>query len=104
MHRSVWPPSPGCPSCAPLPPTLGLADPLEIAELTALEFLELEPVEWCVLLDAEAVPRSRSAASITAYGTEDLLSIAAIANELLALWHRPQIIHTTLEGELGPVP
>ncbi|MGW6877735.1 hypothetical protein ACWGHA_36040 [Streptomyces xanthophaeus] len=81
-----------------------LADPLEIAELTALEFLELGPVEWRVLLDAEAVPRSLSAASITAYGTEDPLSIAAIANELLALWHRPQIIHTTLEGELGPVP
>ncbi|MFA7767939.1 hypothetical protein [Streptomyces sp. NRRL S-448] len=47
--------------------------------------------------------RSLSAAAITVYGTQDPLSIAAIANELLVLWNRPQISHTTLEGDLGLV-
>jgi cell wall assembly regulator SMI1 len=79
-----------------------LADPLEIAELTGLEFLELGPGEWRVLLDAGAVPRSLAAAAITVHGTQDPLPIVAIANELLALWDRPQIIQTVLEGDLGP--
>ncbi|GGR32080.1 SMI1/KNR4 family protein [Streptomyces netropsis] len=78
-----------------------LADPLEIAELTGLEFLELGPEEWRVLLDAGAVPRSLSAAAITVHGTQGPLPIVAIANELLALWGRPQIIQTVLEGDLG---
>lgn len=45
-----------------------LADPLEIAELTGLEFLDLGPEDWRVLLDAGAVPRSLSAASIEVHG------------------------------------
>lgn len=81
-----------------------LSDPLEIAALTTLEFLELGPEEWRVLLDAGAVPRSLSAAAITAHGNQDPLPIVAIANELLALWDRPQIIQTVLEGSLGPMP
>ncbi|MFB7209023.1 SMI1/KNR4 family protein [Streptomyces sp. NPDC056255] len=80
-----------------------LADPLEIAGLTALEFLELGPEEWRVLLDAGAVPRSLSAAAITVHGTRDPLPIVGLANELLALWDRPQIIQTVLEGDLGPM-
>ncbi|WP_371525228.1 SMI1/KNR4 family protein [Streptomyces sp. NBC_01283] len=48
-----------------------LADPLEIGELTALEFLEIGPAEWRVLLDAGAVPRSLSAAAIKVHGDED---------------------------------
>ncbi|MFJ9847572.1 SMI1/KNR4 family protein [Kitasatospora sp. NPDC101155] len=80
-----------------------LADPLEIAKLTGLEFLELGPQEWRVLLDAGAVPRSLSAAAIEVRGNEDPLPIVAIANELLALWDRPQIIQTVIEGDLGPV-
>jgi cell wall assembly regulator SMI1 len=80
-----------------------LADPLEIAKLTGLEFLELGPQEWRVLLDAGAVPRSLSAAAITVRGNQDTLPIVAIANELLALWNRPQIIRTVIEGDLGPV-
>ncbi|MFF4448308.1 SMI1/KNR4 family protein [Streptomyces sp. NPDC001502] len=78
-----------------------LADPLEIAQLTGLEFLELGPEDWRVLLDAGAVPRSLSAASIEAHGYQDALPIVAIANEILALWDRPQIIQTVLEGDLG---
>ncbi|MFE9457325.1 SMI1/KNR4 family protein [Streptomyces californicus] len=78
-----------------------LADPLEIAALTGLEYLELGPQDWRVLLDADAVPRSLSAASITAYGDQDPLPIVAIANEILALWDRPQIIQTVVEGDLG---
>ncbi|MGW7253493.1 SMI1/KNR4 family protein [Streptomyces sp. NPDC054834] len=81
-----------------------LADPLQIAELTELEFLELGPEEWRVLLDAGAVPRSLSAAAITVHGDQEPLPIVAIANELLALWDRPQIIQTVLEGDLGPLP
>lgn len=80
-----------------------LADPLEIAELTGLEFLELGPQEWRILLDAGAVPRSLSAAAIKTNGDGDPLPVVAIANEILALWDRPQIIQTVLGGELDPV-
>ncbi|MGW9368938.1 SMI1/KNR4 family protein [Streptomyces xanthophaeus] len=81
-----------------------LADPLEIAKLTGLEFLELGPDEWRVLLDAGAVPRSLSAAAIEVQGNQDPLLIVAVANEILALWDRPQIIQTVIEGNLGPLP
>lgn len=80
-----------------------LADPLEIARLTGLEFLELGPQEWRVLLDAGAVPRTLSAAAIGGRRGQDPVDIVAIANELLALWGRPQIVRTVLEGDLGPV-
>jgi cell wall assembly regulator SMI1 len=80
-----------------------LADPLEIAKLTGLEFLELGLQEWRVLLDAGAVPRSLSAAAIEVHGNPHPLPIVAIANELLALWDRPPITQTILEGHLGPV-
>ncbi len=80
-----------------------LADVLEIAELTGLEYLELAPQEWRVLLDAKAVPRGLSAAAIEARQDEDPLAIADLANELLALWDRPPIIRTVVEGDLGPV-
>ncbi|WP_225839329.1 SMI1/KNR4 family protein [Streptomyces sp. NK08204] len=81
-----------------------LADPLEVAGLQGLEFLELGPQEWRVLLDAGAVPRSLSAAAITVHGNQDTLPIVALANELLSLWDRPPIIQTVLEGDLGPTP
>ncbi|MGW0549487.1 SMI1/KNR4 family protein [Streptomyces altiplanensis] len=81
-----------------------LADPLEIDQLTTLEFLELGPAEWRLLLDAGAVPRSLSAAAITVHGNQDPLPIVAIANEILALRDRPQIIQTVLDGDLGPTP
>ncbi|MEV0321554.1 SMI1/KNR4 family protein [Streptomyces sp. NPDC050658] len=79
-----------------------LADPLEIAGLPHLEFLQLGPREWRVLLDAEAVPRSLLAAAITLRGEEDPAPSVAVAGELLALWGRPQIIRTRLEGTLAP--
>lgn len=77
-----------------------LADPLEIAGLTGLEFLELGPEDWRVLLDADAVPRSLSAAEIIAHGKWDPLPYVTLANEILALRDRPQIVQTVLEGEL----
>ncbi|WP_030772480.1 MULTISPECIES: SMI1/KNR4 family protein [unclassified Streptomyces] len=80
-----------------------LADPLEIAELTGLEFLELGPTDWRALLGAGAVPHTLSAAAITAHGDEDPMAVVAIANELLDLWDRPRIIQTVLEGDLGRV-
>ncbi|MEJ1201853.1 MULTISPECIES: SMI1/KNR4 family protein [unclassified Streptomyces] len=83
-----------------------LADPLEIAELTALEYLEIGPEEWRVLLDADAVPRGLSAAAVKVHGDDDrdVAPVRAVVNELLALWGRPQIIQTVLRGDLGPTP
>lgn len=80
-----------------------LADPLEIAGLTGLEYLELGPEDWRVLLDAKAVPAGLSAATIEARGDRlHPLAAADLADELLALRGRPQITRTTLEGRLGP--
>nr|WSW49003.1 SMI1/KNR4 family protein [Streptomyces sp. NBC_01001] len=78
-----------------------LADPLEVAGLTGLEFLELGAEEWRVLLDARAVPRTLKAAAVKVRD-QDHLPVVAIANEILALWDRPQIVQTLLEGDLGP--
>jgi cell wall assembly regulator SMI1 len=81
-----------------------LADPLEIAGLTGLEFLELTPEDWRVLLDAGAVPRGLAAAAVKAYGDRDTRAIVAMANEILALWDRPPIPETIVHGDLGPLP
>lgn len=77
-----------------------LADPLEIAALTGLEYLELGPEDWRVLLDADAVPRSLLAAGIEVHGERHPLPVVDLANELLALWDRPPMTRTVLEGEL----
>ncbi|XRQ07260.1 SMI1/KNR4 family protein [Actinomadura welshii] len=80
-----------------------LADPLEIAALDGLEFLEVGPVEWRRLLDAGAVPRSLSAAAIDVPGRgPHPLPIVDLANDILALWDRPPITRTVLEGDLAP--
>ncbi|MYS24908.1 SMI1/KNR4 family protein [Streptomyces sp. SID4948] len=78
-----------------------LADPLEVAGLTALEFLALGVQEWRVLLKAGAVPRTLKAAAVKVRH-QDHLPVVAIANEILALWDRPQIVQTLLAGDLGP--
>ncbi len=80
-----------------------LADPLEIARLDGLEFLELAPEEWRVLLDAGAVPRGLSAAAIEVRGERNLLEIMDLADEILALRNRPPITRTVIEADLGPV-
>ncbi|WP_217129298.1 SMI1/KNR4 family protein [Streptomyces sp. AC558_RSS880] len=77
-----------------------LADPLEIAGLTGLEYLSLGPEDWRVLLDAGAVPRSLSAAHIEVQGEQHPLPILDLANELLALWDRPLISRTVFEARL----
>ncbi|MGW7411807.1 SMI1/KNR4 family protein [Streptomyces sp. NPDC054863] len=79
-----------------------LVDPLEIARLSGLEFLRLGPQEWRVLLDAGAVPRTLLAASLTHHGQQDVLPTVDLANEILALWDRPQIVRTVITGDLGP--
>ncbi|MEW2399237.1 SMI1/KNR4 family protein [Streptomyces sp. NPDC046862] len=79
-----------------------LADPMEIAELTVLEFLELGPEDWRVLVDAGAVPRGLSAAAIEVHGSRHPLQVVALANELLTLWDRPPITRTIVEGHLEP--
>lgn len=78
-----------------------LADPLEIAGLTRLEFLALAPDEWRVLLDAGAVPRHLSAARIIVHGRPNPVPIVALANEILGLWNRPPITDLVLEGHLS---
>ncbi|WP_406085886.1 SMI1/KNR4 family protein [Kitasatospora purpeofusca] len=80
-----------------------LADPLEIAALTALKFLELAPGDWRALLDAAAVPGSLSAASVHTSGQEDPRHIVALTNEILALWDRPPTTETVVTGDLGPL-
>ncbi|MEU3603167.1 SMI1/KNR4 family protein [Streptomyces sp. NPDC006798] len=79
-----------------------LADPLEIARIPALEYLEIGPDDWRVLLDAGAVPRTLSAAAVDvpAYPA-DLRAVVSLVNEILALWDRPPITETLVEGELG---
>ncbi|GAA1227797.1 SMI1/KNR4 family protein [Kitasatospora nipponensis] len=79
-----------------------LADPLEIAKLTGLEFLELGPQEWRALLDAHAVPRGLKAAAIEVRQDAEPLAVVAVANELLALFDRPPIAQAVVEGDLGP--
>ncbi|GHH89019.1 SMI1/KNR4 family protein [Streptomyces capitiformicae] len=79
-----------------------LADPLEIARLSGLEYLELPPEDWRVLLDAGAVPRSLLAAGIEVRGDRSPRPTVDLANEILALWDRPPITRTRLEGDLGP--
>ncbi|GAA3475718.1 SMI1/KNR4 family protein [Streptomyces yanii] len=78
-----------------------LVDPLEVAGLAELEFLELGIQEWRVLLDAGAVPSTLKAAAIKV-PDQNHLPVVAVANEILALWDRPQIVQTLLEGNLGP--
>ncbi|MGX1268235.1 cell wall assembly regulator SMI1 [Streptomyces phaeoluteigriseus] len=78
-----------------------LANPLEIAELTGLEFLDLGPEDWRVLLDAGAVPRGLAAAAIEVHGQQHPLPIVELANEILALWDRPLITVSVIEGDLG---
>ena len=74
-----------------------LADPVEIGGLTGLEFLELGPADWRVLLDAGAVPRSLLAASIQARrGRDHPLETVDLANEILGQWGRPPITRTTV--------
>lgn len=80
-----------------------LADPLEISGLKGLEFLELGPDDWRVLLDAGAVPTGLSAAAVIAHG-HDLAAMVALNNELLALFGRPRITDEVLRGDLGPMP
>lgn len=79
-----------------------LADPREISGLKGLEFLELGPDEWRVLLDAGAVPRGLLAATVTARG-QDTGAVFALNNELLALFGRPRIAEEVLRGDLGPL-
>ncbi|MFF4542339.1 SMI1/KNR4 family protein [Streptomyces aureus] len=78
-----------------------LADPREIARLTHLEYLKLPPAEWRVLLDAGAVPTELLAAGIESHRQQDNpLHTIALANEILALYGRPPIAGTVLEGAI----
>ncbi|WP_405551770.1 SMI1/KNR4 family protein [Streptomyces sp. NBC_01171] len=77
-----------------------LVDPCQISRLTHLEYLQLPPAEWRVLLDAGAVPTGLLAAGIQAHQQRDNpLHTIALANEILALYGRPLITGiTVLEG------
>jgi len=76
---------------------------MEIAELTALEYLAIGIQEWRVLLESGAVPRGLSAAGIELEPEQHPRDVVELANKLLALpWHRPLITRTTIEGTLRP--
>ncbi|MBL7259415.1 SMI1/KNR4 family protein [Paractinoplanes lichenicola] len=93
----------GLPRLRTLKATAGtLADPREIAGLTALEYLEIGTHEWRALLAADAVPKDLSAAGIAVEPDETPEDVAALANELLARWDRPLITRTTIRGNLLP--
>jgi cell wall assembly regulator SMI1 len=77
-----------------------LADPLQVTELPGLEYLALGQQEWRTLLDADAVPPGLLAAAVEPHGGRDPIQLVAVANELLALWDRPRIAQTILEGNL----
>jgi cell wall assembly regulator SMI1 len=81
-----------------------LADPRQIGLLTGLEYLEVGPAEWRALLDAGAVPRGLAAADITTHGLPDHGRLVDLSNEILALWGRPPIVRTVIDGDLGPPP
>ncbi|WP_229849112.1 SMI1/KNR4 family protein [Streptomyces melanogenes] len=78
-----------------------LADPTEIAELTGLEYLGMGSREWGDVLDADAVPEGLLAVAVSGPFDEDPLAVAGLANELLALWGRPRIAQSVVEGYLG---
>ncbi|RMI44489.1 SMI1/KNR4 family protein [Actinomadura harenae] len=107
LHLGVWEDEPlglapvfGCPRLRTLTAYPGtLADPLEITRLEHLEYLALPAADWRVLLDADAVPRTLLAAGFESY-EDDPLVLASLANELLALFERPLITETVLEGVL----
>jgi len=82
-----------------------LADPLEIAGLTGLEYLEITFEDWRVLLDAGAVPPGLLAASIETSGggpEHHPLALVALSYEILGLFGRSSIPVTVLKGDLGP--
>ncbi|GLW27652.1 SMI1/KNR4 family protein [Actinoplanes regularis] len=82
-----------------------LADPLEIAGLTRLEYLSLGLAEWRTLLDAGAVPRTLAAAGFELRNGQHPIPVVEIANELLALWDRPLITQVTFGAQAdGLVP
>ena len=77
-----------------------LADPLEVTRLPGLEYLELGPEEWQILLDASAVPPGLRAAAVQRDDGRDPLRLVTVANELLSLWDRPLITDTVLMGNI----
>lgn len=82
-----------------------LADPLQITELAALEYLKLGPRDWRALLDARAVPDSLLAAEIVVWAAApqprpDPAGYVTLANEIIALWNGPQITTTVIDGQL----
>lgn len=84
-----------------------LADPLEVATLKSLEYLELAVEDWRIVLDAEAFPPNLQAAGIHPPSGKPLpqpqpdhLLHTLMANELAARWNRPQVTVTTIEGDL----
>ena len=83
-----------------------LANPLEIASLTHLEYLALGRGEWRVVLDAGALPPNLLAANIEGSGNPLLdpppgsAVYRELANEIAARWGRIDTPTTLIEGDL----
>lgn len=85
-----------------------LADPLEVADLEHLEYLELSAEDWRCVIDAGAFPPNLQAARVhrplgnpVPQPQPDFLPRTLIANELAARWNRPQLTVATIEGDLA---
>lgn len=60
------------------------------------------PRQALTLLATNAVPKGLTAAGIEPEPDQDPADVATLANELLALWGRQLITHTTIKGNLMP--
>lgn len=77
-----------------------VSDVTAVARMPALEYLQLGLAEWLALLRAGAVPPWLRAAGISPDLTSDPVQYVELANELLALFGRPLIKRTVLEGRI----
>ncbi|QIK61966.1 SMI1/KNR4 family protein [Leucobacter viscericola] len=75
-----------------------LASPQQVSSFTNLEFLELAPAEWRLLLEHDAVPPTLLAASVSG---NDLLTTAELSNRLLAARSQPLISSRVIQVDLG---
>lgn len=76
-----------------------LVDPLQIADVPSLEFLSLGIRDWRALLDAGLVPATLLAAHVDELSATHA-EVVGVINRLLALWSKPPIPATVINGNV----